>query len=147
MCNSHLRLCKCICIAFSVYPMALICLKDATCRDRFYNPQQWPFWSVNFLPWTSAGSPEIQNWIPNKVNLGTSPFARMGSEFGGCRIYGSVGYCALSAWYARRCSDEVFEVPRGRPWNNKRAYSPNKPVLFRFLVVLFVIILLSMIIS
>lgn len=59
-------------VAFSVYPMALSLFKDANIPRRFI-PATLAFGSVTFTM-TSAGSPEIQNWIPIKY-LGTSPFA------------------------------------------------------------------------
>jgi H+/gluconate symporter-like permease len=57
-------------VAFSVYPMALSLFKDANLPRRFI-PAALTFGSVTFTM-TSAGSPEIQNWIPIKY-LGTSP--------------------------------------------------------------------------
>ncbi|MEM0909672.1 MAG: GntP family permease, partial [Pseudomonadota bacterium] len=59
-------------VAFSVYPMALSLFKDADLPRRFI-PATLAFGSVTFTM-TSAGSPEIQNWIPIK-HLGTTPFA------------------------------------------------------------------------
>ena len=59
-------------VAFSVYPMALSLFKDANLPRRFI-PATLGFGSVTFTM-TSAGSPEIQNWIPIKY-LGTTPFA------------------------------------------------------------------------
>lgn len=59
-------------VAFSVYPMALSLFKDANLPRRFI-PATLAFGSVTFTM-TSAGSPEIQNWIPIPY-LGTSAFA------------------------------------------------------------------------
>ncbi|RUO37882.1 citrate transporter [Aliidiomarina taiwanensis] len=59
-------------VAFSVYPMALSLFKDANLPRRFI-PAALAFGSVTFTM-TSAGSPEIQNWIPIQY-LGTSPWA------------------------------------------------------------------------
>ncbi|MGQ4276968.1 GntP family permease [Pseudidiomarina sp. E22-M8] len=59
-------------VAFSVYPMALSLFKDADLPRRFI-PAALAFGSVTFTM-TSAGSPEIQNWIPIQY-LGTSPYA------------------------------------------------------------------------
>lgn len=56
-------------VAFSVYPMAVSLFKDANLPRRFI-PATLAFGSVTFTM-TSAGSPEIQNWIPIKY-LGTS---------------------------------------------------------------------------
>ncbi len=59
-------------VAFSVYPMALSLFRDANIPHRLI-PATLAFGSVTFTM-TSAGSPEIQNWIPTKY-LGTTPFA------------------------------------------------------------------------
>ncbi|WP_257348547.1 GntP family permease [Pseudalkalibacillus decolorationis] len=59
-------------VAFSVYPMALSLFKQADLPRRFI-PAALAFGSVTFTM-TSAGSPEIQNWIPIEY-LGTSPYA------------------------------------------------------------------------
>jgi H+/gluconate symporter-like permease len=59
-------------VAFSVYPMALSLFRVADVPRRFV-PAALAFGSVTFTM-TSAGSPEIQNWIPTKF-LGTTPYA------------------------------------------------------------------------
>ena len=59
-------------VAFSVYPMAVALFRDADLPRRFI-PATLAFGSVTFTM-TSAGSPEIQNWIPVE-HLGTSPLA------------------------------------------------------------------------
>lgn len=59
-------------VAFSVYPMALSLFKQADLPRRFI-PAALAFGSVTFTM-TSAGSPEIQNWIPIE-HLGTTPYA------------------------------------------------------------------------
>ncbi|WP_243385990.1 GntP family permease [Bacillus kexueae] len=59
-------------VAFSVYPMAVGLFKQANLPRRFI-PATLAFGSVTFTM-TSAGSPEIQNWIPIE-HLGTSPYA------------------------------------------------------------------------
>jgi len=59
-------------VAFSVYPMALSLFRQANLPRRFI-PAALAFGSVTFTM-TSAGSPEIQNWIPIEF-LHTSPFA------------------------------------------------------------------------
>ncbi len=59
-------------VAFSVYPMALALFREANLPRRFI-PATMAFGSVTFTM-TSAGSPEIQNWIPIEF-LGTSPLA------------------------------------------------------------------------
>lgn len=59
-------------VAFSVYPMAVSLFKQANLPRRFI-PAALAFGSVTFTM-TSAGSPEIQNWIPIDY-LNTSPYA------------------------------------------------------------------------
>ncbi|WP_246231713.1 GntP family permease [Sporosarcina jiandibaonis] len=59
-------------VAFSVYPMAISLFKQANLPRRFI-PATLALGSVTFTM-TSAGSPEIQNWIPIEF-LGTSPWA------------------------------------------------------------------------
>ncbi|MFB1081825.1 GntP family permease [Jeotgalibacillus sp. JSM ZJ347] len=59
-------------VAFSVYPMALSLFKEADLPRRFI-PAALAFGSVTFTM-TSAGSPEIQNWIPMEY-MDTSQYA------------------------------------------------------------------------
>lgn len=59
-------------VAFSAYPMALALFRQANLPRRLI-PATLSFGSVTFTM-TSAGSPEIQNWIPIKY-LGTTPYA------------------------------------------------------------------------
>src|SRR5512133_2177528 len=59
-------------VAFSVFPLALALFREAGLPRRFI-PGAIGFGSVTFTM-TSAGSPEIQNWIPMQY-LGTTPYA------------------------------------------------------------------------
>ena len=59
-------------VAFSAYPMAVSLFKGANLPRRFI-PAALALGSVTFTM-TSAGSPEIQNWIPIQY-LHTSPYA------------------------------------------------------------------------
>lgn len=59
-------------VAFAVYPMAVDLFREANLPRRFI-PAALAFGSTTFTM-TSAGSPEIQNWIPIEF-LGTSPYA------------------------------------------------------------------------
>ncbi|PIC75972.1 citrate transporter [Sporosarcina sp. P19] len=59
-------------VAFSVYPMAISLFKQADLPRRFI-PATLGLGSVTFTM-TSAGSPEIQNWIPIEF-LGTNAYA------------------------------------------------------------------------
>lgn len=59
-------------VAFAVYPMAVSLFKEADLPRRFI-PATLALGSVTFTM-TSAGSPEIQNWIPMQF-LDTTPYA------------------------------------------------------------------------
>ncbi|MBB6448609.1 H+/gluconate symporter-like permease [Geomicrobium halophilum] len=59
-------------VGFTVFPIALSLFRQANLPRRFI-PAALAFGSVTFTM-TSAGSPEIQNWIPIP-HLGTSPYA------------------------------------------------------------------------
>ncbi|WP_372762158.1 GntP family permease, partial [Pseudoalteromonas sp.] len=80
-------------VAFSVYPMALSLFKDANLPRRFI-PATLAFGSVTFTM-TSAGSPEIQNWIPIKY-LGTSPYAAWEVSLVVAIFMAVFGYCWLN---------------------------------------------------
>ncbi|WP_258808378.1 GntP family permease [Pseudidiomarina sp. CB1] len=80
-------------VAFSVYPMALALFKDADLPRRFI-PAALAFGSVTFTM-TSAGSPEIQNWIPIQY-LGTSPYAAWEVSLVVAVIMFVIGYWWLS---------------------------------------------------
>ena len=87
-------------VAFSVYPMALSLFKDANLPRRFI-PAALAFGSVTFTM-TSAGSPEIQNWIPIKY-LGTSPFA--GWEVS---LVVAIFMATFGFWWMRRMINKVL---------------------------------------
>jgi H+/gluconate symporter-like permease len=107
-------------VAFSVYPMALSLFKDANLPRRFI-PATMAFGSVTFTM-TSAGSPEIQNWIPIKY-LGTSPFAAWEVSFIVAIFMASFGY-----WWLKRminkaiANGEVFEQRTEDPQIELRDY-------------------------
>lgn len=90
-------------VAFSVYPMAVSLFKDANLPRRFI-PAVLAFGSVTFTM-TSAGSPEIQNWIPIKF-LGTSPFAAWEVSLVVAVFMATFGY-----WWCKRMIDSA--VARG----------------------------------
>lgn len=100
-------------VAFSVYPMALSLFKDANLPRRFI-PAALAFGSVTFTM-TSAGSPEIQNWIPVKY-LGTSPYAAWEVSLVVAVLMATFGY-----WWLRRiinraiANGEQFEAREGDP--------------------------------
>lgn len=95
-------------VAFSAYPMAISLFKQANLPRRFI-PAVLGFGSVTFTM-TSAGSPEIQNWIPIK-HLGTSPYAAWEVSLVVALFMMFFGY-----WWLKRMMDkaiangECFEV-------------------------------------
>jgi H+/gluconate symporter-like permease len=94
-------------VAFSVYPMALSLFRDANLPRRFI-PATLAFGSVTFTM-TSAGSPEIQNWIPIEF-LGTSPLAAWEASLIVAVFMAVTGFVWLR-WMLRRAvaRGEVFE--------------------------------------
>ncbi len=94
-------------VAFSVYPMALSLFKDANLPRRFI-PAALAFGSVTFTM-TSAGSPEIQNWIPIKY-LGTSPYAGWEVSLVVAIFMALTGYWWLKRMISKAVANgEVFE--------------------------------------
>ncbi len=98
-------------VGFSVYPMACSIFRDADIPHRFI-PAALAFGSVTFTM-TSAGSPEIQNWIPIKY-LDTTPYAAWEVSFIVAIFMAVVG----SIWFNRmikraRKRGEVFTAPEG----------------------------------
>ncbi|WP_289032196.1 SLC13 family permease [uncultured Paraglaciecola sp.] len=126
-------------VAFSVYPMAVSLFKDANLPRRFI-PATLAFGSVTFTM-TSAGSPEIQNWIPIKY-LGTSPFAGWEVSLGVAIFMASFGF-----WWIRRmlnkavANGECFEVRDHDPKIKTRDY----PHPFTGILPLLVVLILSFI--
>lgn len=103
-------------VAFSVYPMAISLFKDANLPRRFI-PATMAFGSVTFTM-TSAGSPEIQNWIPIKY-LGTSPFA--GWEVS---LIVAVFMAVFGYWWLRRMINKA--LANGERFES-RAQDPEIP--------------------
>ncbi len=81
-------------VAFSVYPMAVGLFREANLPRRFL-PGTIAFGSVTFTM-TSAGSPEIQNWIPIE-HLGTTPYAGWGVSIVVALFMALSGFLWLSA--------------------------------------------------
>ncbi|RZM72475.1 GntP family permease [Pseudoalteromonas rubra] len=121
-------------VAFSVYPMALSLFKDANLPRRFI-PAVLAFGSVTFTM-TSAGSPEIQNWIPIKY-LGTSPYAAWQESLVVAIFMAGLGYFLLS-WMIRRAvaSGECFVARDNDPEQIQRALPHPITGLLPLLVVL-----------
>ncbi|TMP26743.1 citrate transporter [Pseudoalteromonas rubra] len=121
-------------VAFSVYPMALSLFKDANLPRRFI-PAVLAFGSVTFTM-TSAGSPEIQNWIPIKY-LGTSPYAAWQESLVVAIFMAGLGYMLLS-WMIRRAvaNGESFVARQDDPEQVQRRLPHPITGLLPLLVVL-----------
>lgn len=124
-------------VAFSVYPMALSLFKDADLPRRFI-PATLAFGSVTFTM-TSAGSPEIQNWIPIKY-LGTSPFAAWEVSAVVAIFMASFGY-----WWLKKMVNKA--VANGESFHHKpedpKIVERELPNPFTGLVPLFVVLIIS----
>ncbi|MFD2213587.1 GntP family permease [Metabacillus endolithicus] len=126
-------------VAFSVYPMAVSLFREADLPRRFI-PAALAFGSVTFTM-TSAGSPEIQNWIPIEY-LGTSPYA--GWEVS---LIVAVFMMVFGYWWLRRmiskavARGEKFIARDNDPVNENKAL-PNP--LFG-VIPLFVVLVISFI--
>jgi H+/gluconate symporter-like permease len=124
-------------VAFSVYPMALSLFKDANLPRRFI-PAALAFGSVTFTM-TSAGSPEIQNWIPIKY-LGTSPFAAWEVSLVVAIFMASFGFWWMSKMINKAVANgEHFEARDHDPAIPERDY----PHPFTGIIPLFVVLVLS----
>lgn len=112
-------------VAFSAFPIALSLFKQANLPRRFI-PAALAFGSVTFTM-TSAGSPEIQNWIPIKY-LGTTPYA--GWEVS---LIVAVAMASLGFWWLHRmlrravARGEQFEARATDPEDHSR-HLPNPVV-------------------
>lgn len=109
-------------VAFTAFPIALGLFKQANLPRRFI-PATLAFGSVTFTM-TSAGSPEIQNWIPIEF-LGTSPYAEWQVSLVVAVFMASFGF-----WWLRRmlnkavAAGEQFESRATDPPENHRTL-PN----------------------
>ncbi len=109
-------------VAFSVYPMAISLFKQADLPRRFI-PATLALGSVTFTM-TSAGSPEIQNWIPIPF-LGTTPYAGWEVSIIVATFMAVFGYWWLKKIISKavskgerfvdRESDPTFDVTRPLP--------------------------------
>ena len=121
-------------VAFSVYPMAVSLFRRADLPRRFI-PSTIAFGSVTFTM-TSAGSPEIQNWIPTRF-LGTMAYA--GWEVS---LVVALFMLALGQWWLMRmvraasAGGERFEA-RG---NDPEPHDRNLPAVWRGLLPLVVVL-------
>ena len=127
-------------VAFSVYPMAVRLFKDANLPRRFI-PATLAFGSVTFTM-TSAGSPEIQNWIPIKY-LGTSPFAAWEVSLVVAIFMASFGYWWLKRMIGKAVANgEQFEAREHDPQIAERDYPHPVTGVLPLLVVLILSFLL-----
>lgn len=126
-------------VAFSVYPMALSLFKQADLPRRFI-PAALAFGSTTFTM-TSAGSPEIQNWIPIEF-LGTSPYA--GWEVS---LVVAVFMMILGYWWLGRIIKKA--VSKGEKFfsrdDDPKLTRENLPSPFLGILPLFVVLALSFI--
>jgi H+/gluconate symporter-like permease len=100
--------------------MALSLFKDANLPRRFI-PATMAFGSVTFTM-TSAGSPEIQNWIPIKY-LGTSPYAAWEVSLVVAIFMALFGYWWLKRMVGKAVlAGEVFEAKPEDPEIKEREY-------------------------
>ena len=114
-------------VAFSVFPMALSLFKQADIPRRFI-PAAMAFGSVTFTM-TSAGSPEIQNWIPIEY-LGTTPYAGWQVSLVVAIFMMVFGYLMLS-WIIRRAKakGEYFIAQEQDQFNLTESAKLPNPVL------------------
>ena len=123
-------------VAFSVYPMAVSLFREADLPRRFI-PAALAFGSGTFTM-TSAGSPEIQNWIPIPF-LGTTHMAAWQASAIVAVAMALVGYAWLARMVARAVArGERFEARADDP-NEARASLPHPGLAAVPLVVVLVV--------
>jgi H+/gluconate symporter-like permease len=121
-------------VAFSAYPMAVSLFKDANLPRRFI-PAALGLGSVTFTM-TSAGSPEIQNWIPIQY-LHTSPYAGWEVSIVVAIFMAAFGYAWLSKMIRSAVAQgEVFIGRDSDPQLSDRALPHPIMGLIPLLVVL-----------
>jgi H+/gluconate symporter-like permease len=110
-------------VAFSVYPMAVSLFREANLPRRFI-PAALAFGSTTFTM-TSAGSPEIQNWIPIKY-LHTSPYAGWQVSLVVAVFMMVFGYWWLQRMIRKAVRNGEGFLPRDSdpPVNNRKLPSP-----------------------
>lgn len=125
-------------VAFSVYPMALSLFRQADLPRRFI-PATLAFGSTTFTM-TSAGSPEIQNWIPIEF-LGTSPYAGWQVSIIVALFMMMFGYWWLKRMISKAvATGESFIARKTDPSIEERTELPNP---FLSMVPLFVVLGIS----
>lgn len=109
-------------VAFAVYPMAVSLFKEANFPRRFI-PAALAFGSTTFTM-TSAGSPEIQNWIPIPY-LGTSPYAGWQVSLIVAIFMMFIGYWWLMWMITRAVNRGEHFVERETDFKEERKSLPN----------------------
>ena len=110
-------------VAFSVFPMALSLFKEANLPRRFI-PAALAFGSVTFTM-TSAGSVEIQNFLPSGY-LGTNHFAGWQVSLIVALFMASFGIFWFEKMMARaKANGEAFDVREGDPEEKNYDVLPN----------------------
>jgi H+/gluconate symporter-like permease len=121
-------------VAFSAYPMAVSLFKDADLPRRFI-PAALGLGSVTFTM-TSAGSPEIQNWIPIQY-LKTSPYAGWEVSLVVAIFMAALGYAWLRNMINKAVANgEHFQARDSDPTVGSRALPHPMMGIIPLLVVL-----------
>lgn len=123
-------------VAFSVYPMAISLFKEANLPRRFI-PATLAFGSTTFTM-TSAGSPEIQNWIPMPF-LGTSPYAGWQVSIIVAMFMMVFGYWWLKKMISKAMANGETFVERSSDRHEVRKDLPNPLMSMLPLVVVLVV--------
>ena len=124
-------------VAFAVYPMAVSLFRVADLPRRFI-PGALAFGSVTFTM-TSAGSPEIQNWIPIQY-LHTTPYAAAFESFV-VAVAMAIGGFLILHWMVRRAvsAGERFESRSNDPILEQR----ELPAMWRGAIPLLCVLIVS----
>jgi H+/gluconate symporter-like permease len=124
-------------VAFTVYPMAVGLFKHADLPRRFI-AASLGLGSITFTM-TSAGSPEIQNWIPTRY-LATTPYAGWEVSLAVAVFMAALGYWWLSRMIrAAVAAGERFEPRPDDPVITDR----ELPAVWRGVVPLLVVLVVS----
>ena len=124
-------------VTFTAYPIALSLFREAKLPRRFI-PATMAFGSVTFTM-TSAGSPEIQNWIPMKY-LGTTPYAAWEVSMVVAVFMAIAGYYWLQVMMTKALADgESFDDRANDPTPDTR----HLPSLLTSLLPMLAILLIT----
>ncbi len=113
-------------VAFSAYPIAVTLFKQANLPRRFI-PACIGFGAITFTM-TSAGSVEVQNWIPTKY-LGTTPYAGWEVSIVVALFMAITGYIWLSKMIASAVANGECFVDRTSDPSAKLANNLPAPLL------------------